>query len=235
MAKQATGREDSLTGRTYGYVRVSTVEQADGESLAVQRRKIEGRALELGKTLDHVYEDTASGSKPLEKRSQGRELLRKVQPGDTIVASKLDRMFRSASDALRVIDVFRRKKISLYLLDVGGDCTGDGIAKLVVTILSAVAEFERFRTRERILEIVADRRKRGLPFGGVRPPFGFTIGRKGKLQPVPKEQNAIRLIKRLREEGHSLRETAQRIKQRLDLDISHMTVQAVIRRAAVKP
>ena len=37
---------------------------------------------------------------------------------------------------------------------------GDGIAKLLVTILNAVAEFERFRTRERILEVVADRRKR---------------------------------------------------------------------------
>jgi putative DNA-invertase from lambdoid prophage Rac len=219
----------------YGYVRVSTVMQAeDGESLDVQRRKIEGRTLELGKKLDHIYDDTVSGSKPLEKRSQGKELLRAVKSGDTIIASKLDRMFRSASDALRVIEAFRRRKISLYLLDVGGDCTGDGIAKLVVTILSAVAEFERFRTRERILEVVADRRKRGLPFGGVRPPFGFKVGRRGRLQPALKEQRAIRLIKRLRAKGLSLREIGQRVRQHQGLTISHMTVEAVLRREAAK-
>src|SRR5205809_7707318 len=108
--------------KVYGYVRVSTTEQAEGgESLEVQRRKITGRALELGKKLNHVYEDTISGSRALEGRPQGRELLRAVQSGDTIIASKLDRMFRSASDALRVIEALRRRKISLYLLDVGGD------------------------------------------------------------------------------------------------------------------
>jgi putative DNA-invertase from lambdoid prophage Rac len=219
----------------YGYVRVSTVLQVEGESLEVQRRKLQGRALELGKTLDHVYvEKGVSGSKPLEKRPEGRKLLKAVQPGDIVIASKLDRMFRSASDALRVIEALRRKKVSLYLLDVGGDCTGDGIAKLVVTILSAVAEFERYRTRERILEVVADRRKRGLPFGGVRPPFGFRVGAAGKLQPEPQEQRAVRLIKQLNARKHSLREIAQRVHQQFGLSLSHMTVQAVLRREVAK-
>jgi DNA invertase Pin-like site-specific DNA recombinase len=219
--------------KTYGYCRVSTALQAnEGESLDVQRRKIEGRALELGKTLDHVFVETGvSGSKPLRERPQGKALLDTVKLGDTVIASKLDRMFRSAADALAVLEEFKRRKISLYLLDLGGDCTSDGIARLVFTILSAAAEFERFRTRERVLETVADRRKRGLAVGG-RPPLGWTIGPGGMLRPLPDEQAAIRFIRRLRANGHSLRTIAQRLKQR-GLTISHMGVKAALRRAGV--
>jgi DNA invertase Pin-like site-specific DNA recombinase len=42
-----------------------------------------------------------------------------VRPGDVVAAAKMDRMFRSAFDALRVIEDFRRRKISLWLLDPG--------------------------------------------------------------------------------------------------------------------
>ena len=119
--KVTAPRETARDSKVYGYCRVSTVDQVDGESLAAQQRKIDGRALELGKTLDHVFiEKGVSGSKPLEKRPQGKELLRTVHSGDTIIASKLDRMFRSAADALRVIEAFRKQNISLYLLDLGG-------------------------------------------------------------------------------------------------------------------
>jgi DNA invertase Pin-like site-specific DNA recombinase len=54
----------------------------------------------------------------------------------------MDRCFRSAIDALTVVNDFRQRQISLWLLDLGGDCTGNGIAQLLATILSAVAEFE---------------------------------------------------------------------------------------------
>jgi putative DNA-invertase from lambdoid prophage Rac len=217
-------------------VRVAAVGHAEGgESLAVQRRRLEGRARELGKKLSQIFvEKGISGAKPLERRPQGRALLRAAKPRDMIIATKLDRMFRSASDALRVIEVLRRRKISLYLLDLGGDCTGDGIATLVVTIVGAVAEFERHRARERILEVVAGRRKRGLPLGGVRAPFGFKVDARGKLRRLRKEQSAIRLIKLLHSRGYSLREIAQRVVRSRGLAVSHMTVQAVLRREALR-
>jgi DNA invertase Pin-like site-specific DNA recombinase len=56
-----------------------------------------------------------------------------LQPGDIVIAAKLDRMFRSALDALGVIRDFQRQRISLWLLDLGGDVSGDGIARLVLT------------------------------------------------------------------------------------------------------
>src|SRR5437899_4763211 len=198
--------------RCYGYCRVSTLAQADeGESLDVQRRKIEGRAMELGVSLERVFvERGVSGSKPMEQRAQGKLLLAAVKAGDVVIASKLDRMFRSATDALRVLEEFKKRRVSLVLLDMGGDVTGDGITKLVFTILSAVAAFERERTQERILEAKAAQREQKKFLGGSRP-FGYTLGRDGELQEEPKEQKAIRLMVKLRDQGKSLRGIADAV------------------------
>ena len=61
------------------------------------------------------------------------------------------------------------------MIDLGGDTTGNGVSKLVFTILSAVAEAERDRTRERIAEVKRDQRQRGRYRGGT-PPFGWHVG-----------------------------------------------------------
>ena len=63
-----------MKGKTYGYCRVSTLLQADkGESLDVQKRKIEGQAMQLGRSVDRVFiERGVSGSKPLSERAQAK-------------------------------------------------------------------------------------------------------------------------------------------------------------------
>ena len=61
------------------------------------------------------------------------------------------------------------------MIDLGGDTTGNGVSKLVFTILSAVAEAERDRTRERITEVKRDQRQRGRYLGGTVP-FGYRLG-----------------------------------------------------------
>jgi putative DNA-invertase from lambdoid prophage Rac len=78
-------------------------------------------------------------------------------------------MFRSARDALDVLDKLKGRGISLHMIDLGGDVTGNGVSKLVFTILSAVAEAERDRTRERIQEVKKDQRDRGRYLGGTSP------------------------------------------------------------------
>jgi putative DNA-invertase from lambdoid prophage Rac len=94
---------------TYGYARVSTVMQVDeGESLDVQQRTISGYALMHGMKLDRVFvERGVSGSKPLFERPQGGALLAAIKPGDVVITPKLDRMFRSALDALGVLATSR--------------------------------------------------------------------------------------------------------------------------------
>lgn len=190
---------------TYGYARVSTARQADeGLSLETQERIIEGYATMHGLTVDHVYvERGISGSKPLSDRPEGAKLIGALRPGDVVITPKLDRMFRSAIDALKVLGELKSKGVSLHMVDLGGDTTGNGVSKLVFTILSAVAEAERDRTRERIAEVKADQRRRGRFLGGSVP-FGWR--REGeRLVAVPEEQKAIRRMRFLRAQGYSLR------------------------------
>jgi hypothetical protein len=119
----------------YGYCRVSTARQAsEGESLDVQRRQIEGYAHMHGLTLRGVtVEEGVSGSIPVHERPKGGPLFAKLQKGDVVIAPKLDRLFRSALDALQVVEDLRKRGVSLHLLDLGGDISGNGLSKLFLT------------------------------------------------------------------------------------------------------
>lgn len=81
-------------------------------------------------------------------RPQGAALLAALEPGDVVIIAKSDRVFRSALDALDVLGRLKEGGISLHMIDLGGDVTGNGVSKLVFTILSAVAEAERQRVAE---------------------------------------------------------------------------------------
>jgi putative DNA-invertase from lambdoid prophage Rac len=220
--------------RCYGYCRVSTVAQADeGLSLEVQQRQILGHAQAQvkGLTVTRMFvERGVSGSKPLADRPEGAKLLAILQPGDTVITPKLDRMFRNAENALKVLRELQARSVSLHMIDLGGDVTGNGVSKLVFTILSAVAENERERTRERISEVKADERRKGRFLGGARPPFGWRkapdkqTGKGYTLEPIPKQQAAIQRMQQLQAEGLALRPIAERIRQELGVTISHAGV-----------
>ncbi len=77
-------------------------------------------------------------------------MLAKLQAGDVVVAAKLDRVFRSALDALQVCEDFKKRGVALHLLDLGGDVTGNGMAGLFMKVAAAFAEFERDRVAERV-------------------------------------------------------------------------------------
>ncbi|WP_428377967.1 recombinase family protein [Lichenicoccus sp.] len=190
----------------YGYARVSTRAQAEeGESLDVQQRQIAGYALMHGLSLDRMFvERGVSGSVPLIDRPQGSVLLAGLKQGDTVITAKLDRMFRSALDALGVLGELKARGVSLHMIDLGGDVTGNGISKLVFTILSAVAEAERDRIRERVSQVKEDQRGRGRYLGG-KVPFGFMVGEDGSLVPVVGQQAVICKAMALRADGHPLR------------------------------
>lgn len=197
----------------YAYVRVSTARQAsEGESLDVQRRQIDGYLAMHGWTLDRAFvEEGVSGAKPLAERPEGERLLATLRPGDTLVAAKLDRVFRSALDALQMTEELRRRGVSLHLIDLGGDVSGNGLSKLFLTIAAAFAEAERDRIRERVQSTKADQRQRGRFLGGRRP-FGYAVGEDGALHEDPAEQAAIRKAKRLRKSGKSLRAIAETLR-----------------------
>ena len=94
--------------------------------------------------------------------------------------------------------------VSLVLLDLGGDISGNGLSKLFLTIAAAFAEAERDRIRERVSQVKRDQRQRGRYLGG-RVPYGFRVGEEGALEPVPEQQAVIRRAGELRTAGAPLR------------------------------
>jgi putative DNA-invertase from lambdoid prophage Rac len=213
----------------YGYCRVSTVRQAnEGESLDIQRRQIEGYALMHGLTLDGVLvEEGVSGSIPVEQRPIGGQLFSKLQRGDIVIAAKLDRLFRSALDALKVVESLKVRGVKLHLLDLGGDIAGNGLSKLFLTIAAAFAEAERDRIRERISQVKADQKARGRFLGGSIQ-FGYRLGEGGALVPYEPEQGAIREMVAMKAQRLSLRAIAAEM-QAKGFQISHVGVQGALK------
>ena len=111
---------------------------------------------------------------------EGSALIRELRPGDTVITPKLDRMFRSALDALGILAKLKAAWHRAAHDRPGRRRDGNGVSKLVFTILSAVAETERDRTRERITEVKADQKQRGRFLGGIAP-FGYRKGAMASL------------------------------------------------------
>jgi putative DNA-invertase from lambdoid prophage Rac len=195
--------------KVYGYCRVSTAEQANsGLSLDTQKQQVTGYAMMKGWGITEFFvEAGVSGSVPLADRPEGQRLLAALQAGDVVITAKLDRAFRSAADALGTLEQLKEDKVALHMIDLGGDVTGNGISKLVFTILSAVAENERDRIRERVRDAKRHRAGQRLYNGGKRP-FGFDVT-DGRLVPNVNEQAALAQARIMRQQEASLREIAR--------------------------
>ena len=183
-----------------------------------------------GLALDEIIvEEGVSGSVPVAERPAGGPLFARLKAGDVVIAPKLDRLFRSALDALRVVEELKARRVKLHLLDLGGDIAGNGLSKLFLTIAAAFAEAERDRIRERIGQVKADQKARGRYLGG-RVPFGFRRGDNGELALHEAEQEAILEMIALRAQGRPLRAIAETM-QANGHRISHEGVASVLRAA----
>ena len=143
-----------------------------------------------------------------------------------MIASKLDRLFRSALDALQVVEDLKARGVKLHLLDLGGDIAANGLSKLFLTVAAAFAEAERDRIRERVGQVKADQKAQGRFLGGTWP-FGWAAI-SGNLVPREGEQEAIVVMKRLKAEGKSLRAIAEAVKA-MGHNLSHTAVARVLR------
>lgn len=187
-----------------GYTRVSTADQAqdDRNSLPDQENVIYGYAMTQG--IDRfgvqIYSDAGvSARTPLKYRPEGERILKDARPGDTIVAAKMDRVFRSARDALEMVDHFKQAGVNLVLFDMGvTPVTADeGMSRMFFTMLAAFAEFERQRIRERMIQGKAAKIKKGGHAGGEAP-YGYRIvgeGRSARLEENPAEQEVLNAIR----------------------------------------
>jgi|SRR5271166_2503410 len=185
-----------------GYIRCSTEEQCaeDKTSMARQEEIIRGFAQMKGVPFSDIviFEDPGvSGSIALQERPGGKQLLDTTKKGDCVVTAKLDRLFRSARDALNVSEDLKNKGIDLVLCDIGTEpVTANGVSKMFFQILAVIAEFERDRIRERMIGARNLKNKNGGYIGGAVP-YGYKVFA-GKLVPKPDEYRVIELAQKLR-------------------------------------
>lgn len=190
----------------FGYVRVSTVQQAtEGDSLESQTKQVLSysisRGLELNES-DVFVERGVSGGLEFNSRPEGSKLLEIVKFGDVLIFPKLDRGFRNTRDALNTLHLLKEKGVTVHSIDLGGDVTGNGVGAIIFTILSAFASFERERIASRISEVKQLRKSQGYFVGGRRG-FGFNVV-DGRKVPNTKEQKLIAEMKKKKANGESM-------------------------------
>ena len=146
----------------YGYRRVSTKSQAkDGNSLEAQEAALKAAGAQK------IYSDAFTGTKS--HRPELDKLLEVIQPGDTLIVTKLDRIARSASQGTGLIEALLKKDIIVHILNIGiMDSTPTG--KLIRNILFSFAEFER--------DMIVERTQEGKAIAKQNPEF--TEGRPKK-------------------------------------------------------
>lgn len=128
----------------YGYARVSTKGQAkDGNSLEAQEKALR----ESG--ANEIYVDAFTGTKT--DRPEFDKLMDRIQKGDTMIVTKLDRFARSMTQGSELVSDLVEKGIKVYILNIGVmDNTPS--SKLIRNVFFAFAEFERDMIVERTME-----------------------------------------------------------------------------------
>ena len=128
--------------------------------------------------------------------------------GDTLLAVRLDRFTRSVPDFYRLQQTCQQLGASLGMTDDSLDSTtADG--RLMATIKAGLSQHERERIAERTRDALAYKQSLGEWVG--LPPYGFRVGRSGRLEESPVELAVIRRIKRWRRRGASYRKIAAKL------------------------
>ncbi|MGY0790938.1 recombinase family protein [Azospirillum argentinense] len=218
----------------YGYIRVSTDEQAlEGQSLDGQERTIRSLCEKGGAPLSRLFVDAGVSAKiPLRDRPQGGALLAALKSGDKVFATKLDRLFRSDTDFCVTVDELAERGVDVALSDGTPDPTKGGMARILALVMAGFARFERemigVRTQAGMDELKAKGR-----YQGGNPPFGFR--REGDaLVPIPGFDAIKGRIVELAAAGTSLRRIADTVSAEHGIKVTHPTVSAFLKDRAAE-
>jgi DNA invertase Pin-like site-specific DNA recombinase len=141
---------------TYGYARVST----DGQSLASQEAEL------MAAGCIKIFAETISGA--ITERPELTKLQKRIDAGDTLIVTRLDRLARSTRDLLNVLHELVEKGASFRSLHDAWADTTTPHGELMVTILGGLATFERHLIKARTDEGRKDAKARGVKFGRPR-------------------------------------------------------------------
>ncbi len=146
---------------------------------------------------EHV-DDGVSGSVPLADRDGAGAMLAALVDGDTVVAAKLDRLFRSVADAANTIADWDRRGVKLVALAEAFDMSNP-YGRAMAQMASVFAELERAMIRERTKAALAAKRARGEVLGSEAP-YGWALVNGGLVTNMD-EQQVLAIIKQCRDAG----------------------------------
>lgn len=174
--------------RTFAYCRVSTADQTTDN----QVREI--AAAGFGIEPHRVIAETVSGSTPAMERTEFRRLIDKVESGDVLIVTKLDRLGRNAMDVRATVEKLAEGGVRVHCLALGGVDLTSAAGKMTMAVISAVAEFER--------DLLIERTQAGLSRAKAE---GKVLGRPAALSPAQQAE-----IHQGRAQGQSLGFLAKR-------------------------
>lgn len=148
--------------RVFAYCRVSTLEQ----NTENQRREIEAAGFAI--RPQRLIEEYVSGSVAAAERPGFMRLLDRMENGDVLIVTKLDRLGRNAMDIRKTVELLAASEIRVHCLALGGVDLTSPAGKMTMQVISAVAEFERDLLLERTHAGIARAKASGKRFG--RPP-----------------------------------------------------------------
>lgn len=143
----------------FAYGRVSTLEQStENQLLALQQKGFSVQP-------QRWFAEQISGGSPALKRPEFSKMVERMEAGDSLVVLKLDRLGRDVQDVLTTIEALANRGIHVKSLDLEGVDLASAAGKLQLTVLAAVAAFERDRIKERTKEGLRRARAEGKRLG----------------------------------------------------------------------
>ena len=184
----------------YGYLRVSTDDQDENS----QKRGVDEFASKNGLKIDeYVIDHGLSGAKEFKVRAIGK-LIKKLQKGDTVIASEISRIGRRLILVLDFIKICTEKGVSFFTVKDRYSIADTVQSKVILTVMGLCAEIERDLVRQRTKEGLSRARAEGKILG--RPKGRKTAPEKHKLN------NKEVLIRSLMDEGLAQRKIAAIVK-----------------------
>ena len=181
--------------KVYLYTRVSTAMQVDGYSLDAQKSRMRAFAEFNNYVIVGEYEDAGKSGKSIEGRADFNRMMDDIKSGKDsvsyVLVFKLSRFGRNAADVLSTLQVMQDFGVNLICVEDGIDSSKDA-GKLMISVLSAVAEIERENIRVQTMEGRIQKAREGKWNGGFAP-YGYTL-EKGALLINEEEAVAIRTI-----------------------------------------
>ena len=178
------------------YLRVSTEIQVDGYSLAAQLHSIETYANAYAIKIVETYEDKGKSGKSIESRPEFLKMLEAIESKsidvDYVLVFKLSRFGRNAADTLNSLQRLQDYGVNLCCTEDKLD-SSTGSGKLMIAVLSAVAEIERVNIVEQTMAGRRQKARDGKWNGGFAP-YGYRIGEDDVLQIEDSEVEVIRLM-----------------------------------------